>query len=151
MTRSVTKYRSAQRNDVLLSKSGSIGTAAIVETDAPFSIYESIFALRGRPGVLTPRFLLATLRAQTTQAQYMAHLVGMGVTHLNMSDIIDVRIPVPPSTEQTLIAEFVDSTTERLVQQERLLQLSVDRIREYRQALITAAVTGKIDVSKEAA
>lgn len=149
--RYLTKYRRAKRNDVLLSKSGSIGTAAIVDTDAPFSIYESIFALRARPGVLVPRFLLATLRAQTTQAQYMAHLVGMGVTHLNMSDIIDVRIPVPPATEQADIAGFVDTASERLAGQEKRLQQSIEKLREYRQALISAAVTGKLDVTKERA
>ena len=52
----LTKYRRAQRNDILLSKSGSIGTVAIVDTDQEFSIYESIFALRGNPKYLIPPF-----------------------------------------------------------------------------------------------
>ncbi|MEI9941986.1 MAG: restriction endonuclease subunit S [Pseudomonadota bacterium] len=63
----------------------------------------------------------------------------------------DIQIPVPPADEQRRIADLLDAQTERMSALEQKLELHCERLREYRQALITAAVTGKIDVSQEAA
>jgi len=59
--------------------------------------------------------------------------------------------PVPPLDEQRVI---VATIRERVRADERIThacERSVEKLREYRQALITAAVTGKLDVSEEAA
>jgi type I restriction enzyme S subunit len=63
----------------------------------------------------------------------------------------DIQIPVPPGDEQRRIADHLDAETTRLTAVMVKLDLHCERLREYRQALITAAVTGKINVSKEAA
>jgi type I restriction enzyme S subunit len=63
----------------------------------------------------------------------------------------DIQIPMPPGEDQSRIADVLDEQTARLVALEHKLDVHCERLKEYRQALITAAVTGKIDVSKEAA
>lgn len=58
---------------------------------------------------------------------------------------------LPPLEEQVEIVAKLDAAlfhTERVIQR---INAQLERIREYRQALITAAVTGKLDLSKEAA
>lgn len=63
----------------------------------------------------------------------------------------DMEVPTPPFAEQSAIAERVSvelRATSRLL---RPMEQSIERLREYRQALITAAVTGQIDVSDERA
>jgi len=60
-------------------------------------------------------------------------------------------MPVPPLEEQERIVAHVRSELRRLDGLAQRAQAIVDKLREYRQALITAAVTGKLDVSKEAA
>jgi type I restriction enzyme S subunit len=144
--RGLTKRNRAIRGDVLLSKSGSIGTAAIVDTDTEFSIYESIFALRARGELLTPRYLLYLLRSQACLAQYTASLVGMGVDHLNMSDIIEVRIALPPLDEQARILSFIENQAAELEMLIAEVERSIISLEERRNALVSAAVTGKIDV-----
>jgi type I restriction enzyme S subunit len=70
---------------------------------------------------------------------------------LNCEILKAFRVPLPPLEEQRRIARVLDedrARTDRLV---ALLNEHVSKLREYRQALITAAVTGKIDVSTEAA
>jgi hypothetical protein len=52
----LTKYRRAKRGDVLVSKSGSLGVCAIVDTDQEFSIYESIIVLQANSS-LDSKFL----------------------------------------------------------------------------------------------
>ena len=56
-----------------------------------------------------------------------------------------------PLEEQRQIVRNVGATTARLDTLKSRLEAHIEKLREYRQALITAAVTGKIDVSKEAA
>jgi len=63
----------------------------------------------------------------------------------------DIQVPVPPAKEQRRIADSLDKQIAGLRALEAKLELHCERLREYRQALITAAVTGKIDVSTEAA
>ena len=52
----------------------------------------------------------------------------------------------PPLEEQKAIAAFLDRETERLDHLTSLVEGAIERLREHRTALITAAVTGKIDV-----
>lgn len=63
----------------------------------------------------------------------------------------DIQIPLPPHAEQRQIADRLDLKTRRSLVIEDHLEVHCEKLREYRQALITAAVTGKMDVRKEAA
>ena len=59
------------------------------------------------------------------------------------------QIPVPPLPEQAAIAAYLDEETAKLDALVGKVEEAVERLQEYRTALITAAVTGKIDVRKE--
>jgi type I restriction enzyme S subunit len=58
----------------------------------------------------------------------------------------EMWLPVPPKAEQVAICEFVLRIGERYKHHIQTLRASLDALREYRTALISAAVTGKIDV-----
>jgi type I restriction enzyme S subunit len=58
----------------------------------------------------------------------------------------NIFLPVPPSDEQEEIVRTIYELTTRLDGQRRAVESVIDRLREYRSALITNAVTGKIDV-----
>ena len=60
----------------------------------------------------------------------------------------DMFVPVPPASEQNSIAEVVGKVHTQTQRAMESLRTSVAKLGEYRQALITAAVTGKIDVTK---
>ena len=68
------------------------------------------------------------------------------VPSLNEGQIGDVHLPVPPLPEQLHIAAFLDRETAKIdalvAEQQRLIEL----LKEKRQALISASVTGQIDV-----
>lgn len=144
--KSLTKNRGATRDDVLLSKSGTIGTAAIVDTDVEFSIYESIFALRAIKKILIPEYLLFFIQSSVAKAQYARDSVGMGVNHLNMPDIQDVQIPIPPIRDQELLLDKLYQDLPKFDQLVKKAEDSISFMYERRTALISAAVTGKIDV-----
>ena len=60
------------------------------------------------------------------------------------------RVPVPPITEQTAIVAFLDQETAKLDSLIAKIREAIGRLRELRSALISAAVTGRIDVREEA-
>ncbi len=81
---------------------------------------------------------------------YVEHinLTAFGGAQPNISDseLLDCFIPVPTPPEQTAIADFLDRETAKIDKLIAKIEAAIERLREYRTALITAAVTGKIDV-----
>jgi type I restriction enzyme S subunit len=77
--------------------------------------------------------------------------MGAGVRQsLNFNELRKLRLLLPPPEEQRAIATFLDRETGRIATLTAKIQESISKLREYRTALISAAVTGKIDVrSKE--
>ena len=69
---------------------------------------------------------------------------------LNIETIGDVFAPVPPLLEQQAIAAFLDRETAKLDSLVAKVREAIARLRELRSALISAAVTGRIDVREEA-
>jgi type I restriction enzyme S subunit len=70
------------------------------------------------------------------------------VPQINNKHIYPAAFPRPPLSEQTAIAAYLDSETAKLDALVEKVEEAVERLQEYRTALITAAVTGKIDVRK---
>ena len=59
-------------------------------------------------------------------------------------------VPIAPMDEQRVIADFLDSETATIDSLVAKTETAIERVQEYRAALITAVVTGKID-AREAA
>lgn len=65
---------------------------------------------------------------------------------LNFGHVRKVKLPKPDLREQAAIADHIEAETARIDGLITLTERSIDLLREKRAALITAAVTGKIDV-----
>ena len=65
---------------------------------------------------------------------------------INRNTLNELRMPVPPLPEQAAIAAYLDAETAKLDALVTKVEEAVERLQEYRTALITAAVTGKMDV-----
>jgi restriction endonuclease S subunit len=71
---------------------------------------------------------------------------GGGQPNINQEKIRSIKIPAPPLPEQQKIAQFLDRETSKIDNLITKTRTSIDHLKEYRTALISAAVTGKIDV-----
>jgi type I restriction enzyme S subunit len=65
---------------------------------------------------------------------------------LRYSNFVQVDLPVVPIDEQKRIAEYLDRQTAKLDELAEVAADAIDILRERRTALISAAVTGQIDV-----
>ena len=81
----------------------------------------------------------------------ISHSVGGGQPNLSQQDLRAIRIPAPDAPEQVRIADFLYAQTMRLDKLVRRAVSAIERLQEYRTALITAAVTGKVDVREPVA
>jgi type I restriction enzyme S subunit len=97
---------------------------------------------------LLPGFYDLFLRTKGYVAEMTRYSKGVWSSRLRLypDSFLALSIPVPPISEQRAIV-----TRLKTVEFTRRMQAANEKLHGYRQALITAAVTGKIDVSKAAA
>jgi type I restriction enzyme S subunit len=69
---------------------------------------------------------------------------------ITCEQIKSLRVPFPSAAEQQAIAAYLDRETTKIDNLITKIQAAIERLKEYRTALITAAVTGKIDVRHHA-
>lgn len=126
---------------VLLSRTASVGFSAIM--GIPMATTQD-FANWVCGPELEPEFLLLVLRSMR---QEFSRLM-MGSTHntIYMPDIQGFRIALPSVDEQRRVVEFANATTGRLERMVDECRQAAVLLAERRSVLISAAVTGKIDV-----
>jgi len=92
-----------------------------------------------------PHFLALQLSAT---APSISVLLSSGATRtrVNMSTMATRAIAMPPHREQRAIVSSVERAETRIDDLTQSVAEAIERLREYRSALITAAVTGQIDV-----
>lgn len=137
-----------QRDDVFMVKSGNTtGAVAIVETDDEFSVWSPLAVLRADPSRVLARFLY--LAMQTPYFQRSVQLFWSQGTQPNigMAVLENLQIAVPALREQAEIVEKVGALRQRVDELVEHCRGHVDRLREYRSSLISAAVTLQLDLS----
>ena len=141
------KRANPEKGDVLLTKDGAtLGVARVVETDRVFSIFVSVAMLKPIKELVDPWFLTYALESSVAFQQFKAGEQGSALKHIHLVDLRNVCISLPPIEEQRTIVLSLDN---RVNQFESLLaeaEQAIDLLQERRTALISAAVTGKIDV-----
>lgn len=148
--------RLLEEGDLLLEKSGGtalnpVGFVAIFE-GAPTAAVCSNFItrLRVKQGQFSRYWLYAHAASYSTHLTARSVNQTTGIQNLDQSMYFNEFFPFPPMEEQQLIADFLDKQCSRIddviAKAEKLIALAKER----RSALITAAVTGQIDVSAAA-
>jgi type I restriction enzyme S subunit len=139
-----------EKNDVLLVKDGStLGIVNIIKSlPIPSTVNSSIGILRVVDNsLLHPEYLLWLLKSDYLQTVINRLKAGQGVPHLFQKDIKNFMILLPSLSEQLNIVahiEFIKKSINAIIDNS---QLNIEKLKEYRQSIISEAVTGKIDVS----
>jgi len=92
-----------QRGDILLSKVGTTGVPAKVETDKEFSLFVSVALLKFNNNLLDIDFLIYSILAPDFQKQCKEHTRGVGNKNWVIIDIANTMMPLPPLAEQKRI------------------------------------------------
>lgn len=134
-----------KEGDILIcSRNGSaslVGKCAIIPKGVNASF--GAFMMRYR-SIINKRFTLYLVR--TTLAQHKAQFATSTINQLTNAMIGNMQVAVPPLAEQQAIADFLDAKTAKIDELISELTKQIDELTEYKQAVITEAVTGKVDV-----
>jgi len=87
------------------------------------------------------------MNSDLVQRQFELGTEGAAQQHFNVEDAENLILPVPPMDEQAEIEEHLNRATSEIDRLVRKTERGIDLLQEKRQALITAAVTGQIDVT----
>lgn len=107
------------------------------------------FAVLRAKNDVVPQYLFSLARCEPFIQTVMANSVGVGYPAINPSVLSSLPAWLPPLEEQKSIAAFLDRETEKIDKLVDKIKEQIEKLKEYRTALISAAVTGKIDVRGE--
>jgi len=138
-----------REGDVLFSITAYLGSVAIVDSANRGSYVSQHVALaRLNRRLAEPRFVGYFVLSESGQRQRQLQEQGYGGTKIQLSldDIRHLVVTIPPIGEQLRIVEYLDRETAQIDALSVMAREMINVLKERRQALISAAVTGKIDV-----
>jgi len=161
-TEDVEPNETTDSNNPVIGGNGLMGYAAASNIDHQVLVIGRVGALCGNvhivnpPAWITDNALVLRPKTGVFDNRYLAHVLRFR----NLNDIAaktaqplitgtqvrDQRVPCPSMPEQIAIANFLDSECLMLDKLSDATETAIGRLTECRQALITSAVTGKIDV-----
>jgi type I restriction enzyme S subunit len=142
--------------DVLMTEGGDIdklGRGCVWRNEIPGCLHQNhVFAVRCRPRLLDPEFLVGLMASQHGRAYFQ--LTAKQTTNLASTNSATLRafpIMLPPLPEQRVILQGINSQSASGDKAIEDAQREIELLNEYRTRLIADVVTGKLDVREGAA
>ncbi|MEY8085960.1 restriction endonuclease subunit S [Klebsiella quasipneumoniae] len=132
--------------DILFSKDGTIGQTAIVPDDVDFVVASSLIIIRADKEKALPAFMDLLLQSSLVKEQVESFVKGAALRRLSIQNLEKVFGVFPTLSEQLMISDYIYAQLNRLDVLESKAVAQIQLLEERRTALISAAVTGKIDV-----
>lgn len=137
--------RRLQRGDIIYSRNASVGSAAVVRTDDKLCLGQDLCIIRSDK--LDVNYLEFFLNSDAILKQLDAQLLGSTFKRINVQNIKGYDCILPPFNEQKNIAKYLVAKCEKFDRLIARVKMGIQYVQEYRSALITEAVTGKIKVA----
>jgi type I restriction enzyme, S subunit len=144
----LSKRIKSSKGDVIMARYATIGTSMYVDIDADFLVSYSCVTLKANQSKVSGFYLFHYMKSAAFRQGVENRINTNTQGNVGIKDLQSVKIAVAPIDEQTAIAVFLDAETAKFDTLTTVAQLAIDLLQERRTALISAAVTGQIDVRK---
>jgi type I restriction enzyme S subunit len=150
-TEPITRYE-IHKGDLLVSRANTrelLGSAAVVgDVRSRLLLCDKLFRIHLRQDWVLPEFAALALISSNARYQIEREATGASASMQNVGQdtLFNLILPLPSIVEQGVI---VSAIRKQLAYIDRVIsttEATIERLQEYRAALISAAVTGKIDV-----
>ena len=131
--------------DIIYSRNATVGEAALVEESEVFAMGQDVCLLRSYKN-MDSEYLLHQLKSPLIKKQLDSLLIGSTFKRINVEDIRTFIVALPPHHEQSQIVQVLAGRTKDYDALVNDAESAIEPMKERRTALISAAVTGKIDV-----
>jgi type I restriction enzyme S subunit len=106
---SLTKNNKPEVDDILYTRVGSFGEAAVIDLDFDFAIFVSLTLLKPKKDIVLPRYLMHYLNSPRIKHLAKNSTSGVGVQNLNVKVVRQFPINLPPIEQQKKIAAILDA------------------------------------------
>ena len=141
-----------RKGDVIITKDSEtpddIGVPTYVKDDLD-SVVCGYHLTMIRPVACCGEFIFRFIQSDRTRRYFEVNSNGITRYGLGKASIENLLLPIPSDSEQTQIANFLNRKTQQIDKLIAAEQRKIQLLKEYRQSLISEAVTGKIDVRNE--
>lgn len=130
--------------DLVTVRVGAPGVTSVVPNSCEGGNCASVMLIR--KGSFSSNWLCYVMNSRVVRYQVEVVQYGAAQEQFNISHAVNFLVPCPDQKEQSLIAEYLDreaTKTEELIE---AAETAILLLQERRSSLISAAVTGKIDV-----
>jgi type I restriction enzyme S subunit len=136
--------------DLIFSRNATVGEVAQVSVEHPaFAMGQDVVLLRKLDANDSSDYFQHVIRSPIIVQQLANMMVGSTFKRINVEEIRSFWVPSPPAAEQTAIAQSLELETAKLDALTAEAQSAITLLQERRTALISAAVTGQIDVRQQ--
>jgi type I restriction enzyme, S subunit len=140
--------RRPRRGDIVYSRNASIGIAAYVNTDEPFTMGQDVCLIRSES---EDQLWLMYMLNSVGVDQLAEMKVGSTLDRINISQLRELVIPVPPHDHQSIAARRIDIEAQKMSRMQEALDNQLRLLSDRRQAVITSAIAGELDIPGVAA
>ena len=135
--------------DLVCVRVGAPGVTAVVPPQLAGANCASVLIIR-RADSFDSQWLCYAMNSRLVRFQVELVQYGAAQEQFNVAHAVAFFVPLAPQAEQHTIAAFLDRETAKIDALIAKVRQAIDHLKEFRTALISAAVTGKIDVREEA-
>ena len=135
--------------DVLIVQTGDIGQCAVVPKEYEGANCHALIILSVNKNICLGDYIALVMNSNYGYQTLKTIQTGALHPHLNCEHVRDIIVPIPPIKEQKEIISVAENRRNGIDKLSSAIRFSIEKLNEYRAALISAAVTGKIDVRQE--
>ncbi len=145
-----------QSGDVLMTEGGDfdkLGRGYVWEGQISGCLHQNhVFAVRPNQADVRSQYLSSLMNSGYGRAYFTAtSKQSTNLASTNSTKLGNFPLPLPETKEQEEILQYLSEDMRAIDRVRELAEQGIDRLKEFRTALISAAVTGKVDVREEAA
>ena len=138
--------RTPNPGDLIFSRNATVGEVAEVSRDLPrFAVGQDVVIMKPST-IISSYFCWITLRSEPTRKQLDLAMIGSTFKRVNVERIKSILVALPPVQEQKQIERHIQEISGHYEALSNAAEKHAKLLRERRSALISAAVTGQIDV-----
>ena len=135
--------------DLVCVRVGAPGVTAVVPPQLAGANCASVLIVR-RGDFFDSQWLCYAMNSRLVRYQVELVQYGAAQEQFNVAHAVAFFVPLAPRAEQRAITAFLDRETAKIDALIAKIRQAIHHLKEFRTALISAAVTGKIDVREEA-
>ncbi|NEQ24696.1 MAG: restriction endonuclease subunit S [Microcoleus sp. SIO2G3] len=130
--------------DLLITKSGTIGRCAVVNTKREFSLFVSVALLKPAIDDVNTSFISLAFQAWFQTINVQNDITGSAIKNFHLVDFRKLALPLPPLNEQRRIVTKIEALKARSQRVKEELEAIPALLDQFRQSVLAAAFRGDL-------